>query len=228
MKSPVMFAMALAFSIPARAFILGDQQVIANFTNPAVAITNFTWSDGISLSTNGLGWDGEANAYKDFWVQTVPIAIGTSWRPATGVNITYDSATEATSNLYLRYSVDKKHWSSWQLFNGSQNLVRVPDIARTEYNDLFSQFRKKDVVWPNDEEAAVKWILEQQPDFFEKHQPFIGYIQFRWEGSMPGSHRIKRIHLDLEWGISGLQVVPQNWNPDVENGRTGPWRFETE
>ena len=89
---------------------------------------------------------------------------------------------------------------------------------------MFSEYSKMDVPWRNDEEAAVKWILQRQPDFFEKNQPFVGYVQFRMEGSMPGSERIKRIQMQLSWGVSGLSNIPKD--PDAEKNRHGVWRFE--
>jgi hypothetical protein len=81
-----------------------------------------------------------------------------------------------------------------------------------------------DVPWRSDEEAAVRWILQKQPDFFEKNLPFVGYVQFRMEGSMPGSQRIKKIRMQLDWMVGGLHALPKN--PDDEKNRDGAWRFE--
>ena len=35
-------------------------------------------------------------------------------------------------------------------------------------------YQKQDVQWRSDEEAAVKWILKMDPDFFSRNLPFMG------------------------------------------------------
>jgi hypothetical protein len=220
---------ALLASISAHAEILGFNELVVNFTNPAVAVTNAICSepDKFLVSTNGLGWGvGQTNEYRDFWVQSVPVAIGTSWRPARAANVTVeiDSQPSDNSSFYVRYSPDKKHWSSWQALDQHHGLIAVPQSASGDYDQRFSEYSKMDVPWRNDEEAAVKWILQRQPDFFEKHQPFVGYVQFRMEGSMPGNERIKSIKMQLAWGISGLSNNPKD--PNAEKNRGGVWRFK--
>ena len=37
---------------------------------------------------------------------------------------------------------------------------------------LLSQYSTLDVPWKSDEEATVRWILERNPEFFSKQDPF--------------------------------------------------------
>ena len=46
----------------------------------------------------------------------------------------------------------------------SVNTSRVTPIVSA----VVSEYSSLDVPWKSDEEAAVKWILEREPDFFEK------------------------------------------------------------
>lgn len=79
-------------SAPAHASIDGLNLIVISFTNSIPAITNVTWSESgeISVSTNGLGWDGDATGSRDFWIQSIPEPIGTSWRPAEGTTVTIE------------------------------------------------------------------------------------------------------------------------------------------
>lgn len=219
----------LLVSISLRAQILGINKWVVNFTNPAAAITNATLSeaDKFLISTNGLGWGvGQTNMYQDFWIQSVPVAIGTSWRPARAAYVTVEIDSKPTddSSCFVRYSPDTKHWSSWQALDQHHGLIEVPQTASRDYDRLFSEYSKMDVPWRNDEEAAVKWILKSQPNFFKTNQPFIGYVQLRMEGSMPGNERIRQIKMQLSWGVSGFHNFPKD--PDAEKNRDGPWRFK--
>ncbi len=225
----LLIIVALLISVSSHAVIFGFNEIVVSFTNPAVVITNAVLSepDKFLVSTNGLGWgNGQTNEYRDFWIQSVPVAIGTSWRPARSayVTIEIDSQPSDPSSFYVRYSPDKKHWSSWQALDKHHGLIEVPQSASGDYDQLFSEYSKMDVPWRNDEEAAVKWILKSQPNFFETNQPFAGYVQFRMEGSMRGDERIKRIKMQLSWGVSGLQIFPKD--PDADKNRDGAWRFE--
>src|SRR5208282_4962197 len=90
----------LLSSFSAHAVMTGFNELVICFTNPVVTVTNAVWSEPekFSIATNGLGWGGgETNAYRDFWIQSVPVAIGTSWRPARDaiVRVEIDSQWKA-------------------------------------------------------------------------------------------------------------------------------------
>jgi hypothetical protein len=236
-------------SASAHASILGLNELVTSFTNSASAITNVIWSEPgkISVSTNGLGWDGESNASRDFWIESIPVAIGTSWRPAQGASVVVEIAPQTKpvtlpngqswtpygGQVFVRYSPDKKHWSSWQALERQnetetnrifRGLIQVPQSEREKYGKLVSEYSSLDVDWKSDEEAAVKWILQQEPNFFEKQLPFVGYVEFRIEGSLSGGQRIEKIKMQLSWGVGGLHSIPKN--PEAEKNRPGEWRFQ--
>jgi hypothetical protein len=212
---------AFLVSISAQSQILSGNELVVDFTNSSVAITNASWSDNFSISTNGLGWDGKANENRDVWIQSIPVAMGNSWRPPRSVSITIEVNPQFPTNghFFVRYSPDQKHWSSWQALEQRRGVIEVPQNERLEYDKLVQDYSGMDVPWKSDEEAAQKWILQQQPDFLDKHLPFVGYIQFRIEGSIPGGQRINKIRMHDSWGVSGLSSVPKNFKFDnLTNG----------
>ena len=244
---------AFLVSASAHATIAGCNELVACFTKGNSAVTNVTWSepDKISISTNGLGWDGETNSRRDFWIQSIPVAIGTSWRPAQGATVVIEVAPQTKSktilvgqsnivyvpyggSVFVRYSPDKKHWSTWQSLQEQRDsgtnrvfhgVIEVPRIEHEKYFKLITEYSALDVGWKSDEEAAVKWILQREPDFFQKQLPFVGYVQFRMEGSLSGGQRIEIIRMQLGWGIGGFHKAPKK--PNSDRTRDGVWRFET-
>jgi hypothetical protein len=139
-------------------------------------------------------------------------------------------------DLYVRYSLDKKHWSSWQKLQVKGNpqprekgvkftgMLGIPEIARRRYYELVEEYSKLDVPWQSDEEAAVKWILKKEPEFFAKNLPFIGYVQFHFEGLFRGGERITAFDCRLNWSVGGLHLPPKD--PDGYKKSEGPWRFD--
>ena len=215
---------ALLISFSTRATIVNFNALVVDFTNSSVAITNASWSENFSITTKGFGWDGKTNEIRDFWIESVPVAMGNSWRPPQSVNIATEVSPQFPTNSHfaVRYSPDQKHWSSWQTMEKLRGLIEVPQSESAEYGKLLQEYSGMDVPWKSDEEAALKWILQQQSDFLEKHLPFVGYIQFRIEGSLPGGQRINKIIMRYSWAVSGLSSVPKNqegkWKPGDHPG----------
>lgn len=226
------------------------------FTNAATAWTNATWSDPdkITVTQDGLGWDGDGAASRDGWIQTRPIAVGLWWRPTSAISVraairppprefTLSNGQKWNGNpgnLFVRCSPDLEHWSSWQVLQGSeaQSLeekkgpgryysgnFHVPERDKTEYNRLLEEYYRMDVPWRNDEEAAVKWILSRDPDFFAKQIPFIGYAEFLFEGEFRGGQRIKLLKVEISWIVSGITFHPKG-EVDYKIPR-GPWRYKS-
>ncbi|MEO5802721.1 MAG: hypothetical protein ABIR24_04265 [Verrucomicrobiota bacterium] len=232
----------------AHASILGVNELILSFTNSPSAITNVTWAGSeLSIATNGLGWNGASLESRGFWMQSIPVGIGTSWRPAQSAKVSVEifpqfaaitfsngqKGTPSPPSVFARYSPDKKHWSSWQALEKQEHpatnavfhgLIGVPRSERVKYEQLLLKYSDLDVDWESDEEAAVKWILQREPKFFEKQLPFVGHVEFRIEGSLPGGQRIETIKMQLFWGVGGLAGVPKN--PEAEKNREGVWRFK--
>ena len=251
-------ALAVLVVSSAEASILDFKSLAIDFTNAADAKAKATWSepDKLAVSTNGLGWDGEAASSRDGWIQSVPLALGLSWRPPYAVSVrvsVHPKPTELVLNsgqkstpyagdVYVRYSPDLLHWSTWQVLQPSEpqsntekqnpgrhfsGTVRVPYSDREEYGMLISEYARLDVPWKSDEDAAVHWIPEKAPDFFAKQLPFIGYVQFRYEGGFYGGQRIQSFKADVSYGMSGLHSSPKD--KDAYKDRDSrPWSFRAE
>ena len=79
----------------------------------------------------------------------------------------------------------------------------------------------------SDEEALVQWILREEPQFFSKSIPFVGYVQFLYEISLPANQRITDFHVSAGFVLSGLHQPPKDENAYKERDNT-PWRFKAE
>jgi hypothetical protein len=236
---------AVSYGLTARASIQGNSELEIDFTNEKDASKKAVWSpaDKLSVSSAGLGWDGEADASWDGWIQTRPHAIGYSWRPTRNVSVSVEiqPAMCEAGGVYLRYSSDRKHWTSWQaLLRGRSpndrrqvpagssyhGTIRVPYRDQQTYNRLLSEYSTMDVPWKSDEEAAVRWIVARDPDFFAEQIPFIGYVEFLVEQGFAGSRRVKSFNAELGFGMGGLHVPPRD--PPAYKDRDVPWRFVAE
>ncbi len=92
-----------------------------------------------------------------------------------------------------------------------------------EYRQQLGKYAELDVPWKSDEEAAVRWIVENDPGFFERQIPFIGYIEFLYEGSFHGGQRITSLGAEVTYAMSGLHYPPEN--DDYGDRDSRPWSF---
>jgi hypothetical protein len=243
-------AALLAWSGPAVASILDFKQLVIDLTDAADARAKATWSEQgpVAVTDGGLGWDGEVAASYDGWIETVPLAVGLSWRPAIGVSVRVSlrpgprpftlangqSSSPSPGMVFVRYSPDLRHWSTWQAMSADEGtdaegarwaaVVQVPRTEREEYEAKLEQYMRLDVPWKSDEEAAVKWMVAKQKDFFARHLPLVGYVQVRYEGRFHGGRRLTGMNVDVSAGIGGLHMPPRD--PAAAEGREGPWRFD--
>jgi hypothetical protein len=253
---PIFFSVLfLVWNSNAYASILGAEELNIDFTSQADAKEKAEWlqNDKINITKEGLGWDGEESASYDFWIQTIPLAVGLSWRPAQSVNVSVELKPEVRpitlangqefspyiGNMFVRYSPDGKHWSQWQGMEYPTPAVKVsserkfttflniPQREREVYISYMEKYRKLDVPWVSDEEALVKWILKQDPEFFSNSLPFIGYLQFLYETSLNGGRRITKLHAIASFGLSGLHQAPKDKSLYKERDNI-PWRFQSE
>ncbi len=239
---------------PALASILDFKELDIDFTDSADAAAKAAWSEPevLTITTGGLGWDGEPASLRDGWIKTVPMAMGLSWRTPSAVSvrvsihpeildITLDNgqiSTPYAGDVYVRYSPDTVHWSTWQVLQPDEpqtspeiqnpgrhfsGTLRVPYIEMVEYRHLLYKYAELDVQWKSDEEAAVRWILASDPAFFTKQIPFIGYIEFLYEGSFHGGQRITSFRAEVTCGMSGLHYAPEN--DDYGDRDSRPWSF---
>jgi hypothetical protein len=238
--------LAVVLATPSPAAIFSVTHFAVDFARPDDSRAKATWSepDKLDFTTAGLGWGTTADqGSRDVWLQTTdPIALGVSWRPtmATDLRVTIREPG-ANGQLYARYSADAKHWTTWQplavepmppgvagtpktstqTFKG---LLRVPYRERGKYGELMSAFsRRPDLPWSSDEEALVKDIVKNDPGFFERQTPFVGYVQLLYECQLAGGQRLRGIDVEAHWAVGGLHAVPKD--PAAEKDRDGPWRF---
>ncbi len=234
-------ALAFLVAASAEAVIIDFKSLDIDFTDATDAQAKSTWSepDKLTVTANGLGWDGEAASSYDGWIQTIPLAIGLSWRPPCGASVRVtihprptefdlDSGQQSTpdaGSVYVRYSPDLKNWSTWQVlqaaepqsnadkenpgrhFNGS---IRVPNSEQKLYGELLMEYGNLDVPWTSDEDAAVRWILEKDPEFFAKQLPFVGYVQFQYEAGFHGGQRITSFKAHVSCGMGGFCSTPKD------------------
>lgn len=240
------------FTAPAQGSIIGGDQLSIDFTKQDDAASKATWAspEKLTITGQGLGWNGRAAQSIDGWIQTKAIAIGLSWRAASSVSLRVtieptpkpilldngQTFTPYAGQLYARFSPDSKHWSTWQalksdtplptdpagsLFTG---IMSVPQRERHGYSDFMTEYSKLDVPWTDDEEALVTWIVARDAKFFERSLPFIGYVEFLFEAQLYGSQRITALKAYVGYGLSGLHRTAKD--PKVAENREIPWRFK--
>jgi hypothetical protein len=238
---------------PSLAVIFSGTSFNLDFTKRAELSKKANWgseSKSVSLSQDGLTLQAPQNTSADVWVQvTEPIAVGFSWRTVSSVNIEAEVAPPGkfvfrsdtiqfpSGTLYGRYSADALHWSDWQYIKMDQpkdqnepkqkysGTLGVPAFQRQKYGELLMQYQKMDVPWKNDEEAAVEWIVKNDPNFFENSAPFVGYVQFRFEISLKGGQYIKTINFDIKYSVGGLFTLPKGQKLESIKLNT-PWRYK--
>jgi hypothetical protein len=202
----------------AMASILAMETTSIIFEKDKRSAEGVIWTQNATLTDAGLvAMAGE------MWVQTAKIPAGLAWRPPTAarVELSIQGETPKYATAYVRYGCDGMHWSTWQPLTRANNVVRgelrVPEVARRKYLELMDEWRQTDPVWSCDEDALCRWIAKQQPAFFEKELPFLGYLQFRIEdssGQRPLT--IARMETRAMWGVSGLQTIPRGPKPDYQ------------
>lgn len=229
-----------------------------DFTNNTDAQAKATWSnpEELEVTEDGLGWDGQVTSSRSIWIRTIPFAIGFSWYPPINSSITlrmqpeiYEHIlngkkhTSYPGNLYVRYSPDLLHWSTWQAVQCKQQningvtksdgrnftgYISIPICERQQYQELLFEYEKLDVPWKSDEDAAVRWIVENDPDFFAKQLPFIGYVEFLYENDFRGGERITKFEAELCYSTGGPIHFPEDGKkiPEYKGPETETWSFK--
>jgi hypothetical protein len=191
------------------------------------------WIETIELLAVGVSW----RAAQSTRIQA-EIELANVRKEITLGNEETHEVNPDPGRLFVRHSPDTKNWSSWQEIDRNyadkpeavikhfQGTVGVPNSDRKGYGDYLSEYSTMDVPWGSDEEAAIKWILkEKNPNFFEEHIPFVGYLQFRYELSLRGGERLKNIKFKASYGVGGLHLAPKDKR--VYEDRNGPWQFQS-
>ena len=222
-----------------------------NLADPNEAKSKTIWSEPSHIDVNsaGLGWNGEDNACRDFWLQSKEMSIGLSWRPAQGAQIRVEivrplkeirlpngqTYTPYAGSVYMRHSPDAKHWSSWEIMESSGEKdgkciftakMGIPQRNRSEYDKYMMQYSKlTDIGWVNDEDAIVRWIVKSDPNFFEKNDPFIGYVQLMYETCLQANQRLKEISITASWAVGGMHQPPKDPNEIKRMNSINPWGY---
>jgi hypothetical protein len=219
------------------ATIEGSHNQVIDFTQPEEAGKLATWADPKSLgcTEDGFGWSGDPSSSRDGWIETEPLAIGTSWRPTQSASVRVKLQTNYpaieqvgggkvfhTPSIYVRYSADRVHWSDWQPtdLNGDPRApgqvlytARVGVSRRTSqgyHEKLLEWSRRDDVAWGSDEDEFCRWLVKQDPDHFAKERPFVGYVQFLLETSFKGGQRLMHFEAAVDWGVGGVHQLPRD------------------
>jgi hypothetical protein len=236
---------ALAWGTTAMApIIVGGWDLSLVFARPGVVKqASWTQSANLKLGPHGLILEAPGSQSIKFQLQTTePLAIGLSRRPARSASIraTLEPRTSSITlgngqtytpgpgRMFARYSPDTKHWSPWQPlattstepmdYTFSGQLIAFDH----EYNELCRKYADLPSGKRGNEEACVQWILRSQPDFFAKHLPFVGYIQFLYETDLAGGQRIEHLLFEVSpYDVSGLGLH------SAEDWQT-PWRFRAQ
>jgi hypothetical protein len=242
MRAGIAAIVLILFVCPSSAVIFTGTKFTLDFTKPAELNKKASWgteSKNVSFSEEGLTLKAQENASADVWIQvTEPIALGLSWRTVWSVNIEAEVAGQNTGGtLYSRYSADALHWSDWQNIKINQpqdpnnaqqqysGTLAVPARQRQKYVELLMKYQKMDVPWKIDEEAAVEWIVKNDPNYFKNPSPFIGYLQFLFEISLKAGQYIKTINFDIQYSVGGLFTLPKGKKLESINWDT-PWRYK--
>ncbi|MEI8379052.1 MAG: hypothetical protein WCJ09_02920 [Planctomycetota bacterium] len=237
----------------AAAAIIGDHQQVIDFTQPDQAAKLATWSDPehLGCTKEGFGWNGDKLSSRDGWIETVPLAIGTSWRPtkSAGIRITLQtndpgvvatgphSKAFNTPNIFVRYSADRIHWSDWQPTDLNKDpraagavlytaRVDVPRRVSQAYRSKLQEWsRRDDIAWGSDEDEFCRWLVKQQPDYFSKERPFVGYVKFLLESSFMGSQRLTRFQADVSWIVGGIHQPARDPAAQKRQEKWNAWDF---
>jgi len=181
-----------------------------------------TWSRSVSLRDGGLTAEKlPPNMASEVWVQSQPISAGMSWRPPTSATIRLDVEAGADEFTYLqayfRYSCDRVHWSTWynlrslkrqdgNASSGYESDLAIPRMAQAAYDAKMQEWWKTNPAWTSDEHELCVWITNQDPEFFAREFPFIGYVQVRIEGETRGL-QLKSLSVKVSSGVSGLSAL---------------------
>jgi hypothetical protein len=237
----------------AAAVILGTHQQVIDFTQPDQAARLATWSDSkhLGCTTEGFGYDGDKLTSRDGWIETEPLAIGTSWRPTRDARIRIKVQTNYpavvatgpnskvfyTPSIYVRYSADRVQWSDWQPTDLNENprapgtvlytaRVGVPRRTSQAYSAKLREWsRRDDIAWASDEDEFCRWLVKQHPDYFSKERPFVGYVQFLLEMSFKGSQRLTRIEADVDWSVGGMSQPAKDPAAEERQENLNCWDF---
>ena len=202
------------------------------------------WSDSLVQTKAGLG--RSAKNVGGAWIETPPIPVGLAFRPPTSTMVTVRTQSEPAhvrlGQVYIRHGADRKHWSNWMLLTpGNTGLhdphptdqstytitLQVPEVDRKRFGALYQDWKKADPNWDDDVDAYARWLLKQDPAFFRKHLPFIGYVQIRMEHVTQRDPAAIVVGFDVSGSctVSGMSSAPRRAGHPVD--QEASWHLDT-
>lgn len=241
MRSTILLECCVVLAAGAPASILSSTADVVAF-NPADPPEGATWSSQWQLTDHRLVFPPPAPGTSyEAWFQTGPLPVGLAWRPPSSARFAITVQGEAEDGFpldaFARYGCDGVHWSTWYPLTKTASPpfplpgavqsysleLRVPYPAQQAYRNKMQEWWRTDPDWSSDEDAFCRWLTEQEPDFFAREMPFLGYVQFLFESAGLGQDlRIQAIHVQKTWGVGGLSSIPK---PGVQTDSEGPWHF---
>jgi hypothetical protein len=181
-----------------------------------------TWSPSVSVKDGALTAEKlPPNMAAEVWVQSQPISAGMSWRPPTSATVRLEVEAGAEDFTYLkayfRYGCDRAHWSTWYnlqslkpqdgiAISAFESDLAIPRMAQSAYHAKMKEWWTTNPPWSSDEHELSVWIAKQDPDFFSREFPFIGYVQVRIEGETTGL-QLKSLSVKVNSAVSGLTTL---------------------
>ncbi|HSE25485.1 MAG TPA: hypothetical protein VLB68_27730 [Pyrinomonadaceae bacterium] len=204
-----------------RAQFFSSESIQIQFA-PTKVPDGVTWSPSVSLKDGGLSAEElPPNMAAEVWVQSQPISAGMSWRPPTSATVRLEVEAGAKDFTYLRayfrYGCDRAHWSTWYNLRSQnppdgisatvyESNLDIPRLAQVAYASKMHDWWQTNPPWSSDEHDLCVWITNQDPDFFSREFPFIGYIQVRIEGETRGL-QLKSLAVKVNSAVSGLTTL---------------------
>jgi hypothetical protein len=110
------------------------------------------------------------------------------------------------------------HWSTWYNLRSLKSQdgiassvyesnLAIPRMAQAAYYAKMQEWWKTNPPWSSDEHELCVWITNQDPDFFSREFPFIGYVQVRIEGETRGL-QLKSLSVKVS---SAVSLLPAHW-----------------
>jgi hypothetical protein len=164
-------------------------------------------------------------------------SAGMSWRPPTSATVKLEVEAGAEDFTYLqayfRYSCDRVHWSTWYNLRSLkpqdgiaasvyESNLSIPRMAQAPYYAKMQEWWKTNPPWSSDEHELCVWITSQDPDFFSREFPFIGYVQVRIEGETRGV-QLKSLSIKVSSAIGGLTTLSKGRGRSTTGEK---WFFE--
>jgi hypothetical protein len=104
-----------------------------------------------------------------------------------------------------------------------ESYLSIPRMAQGPYVAKMQEWWKTNPSWSSDEHELCVWITTQDPDFFSREFPFIGYVQVRIEGETRGL-QLKSLSIKVSSAVSGLTSLSKGRGRSTTGEK---WFFDT-